>query len=40
MVSHSEQEGKLQGLEVSSRAGLGWRGSGMPGWGRRKLEDR
>lgn len=31
MVSHSGQEGRLQGLEVSSRAGLGWRGRGMPG---------
>lgn len=39
MVSHSGQEGRLQVLEVSSRAGLGWRGSGLPGQGHVGLED-
>lgn len=39
MVSHSGQEGRLQVLEVSSRAGLSWRGSGVPGQGHVGLQD-
>jgi hypothetical protein len=39
MVSHSGQEGRLQVLEVSSRAGLGCRGSGVPGQGHAVLEN-
>lgn len=39
MVSHSGQEGRLQVLEVSSRAGLGWRESRVPGQEHAGLEN-
>lgn len=39
MVSHSGQESRLPVLEVSSRAGLGWRGRRVPGQGHVGLED-